>query len=576
MKSTNKQSQETWGSQMGVIMAVAGSAIGLSNFLRFPGQAAQYGGGAFMLAYFISFLIIGLPLGWADWTMGRYAGKKGFHSSPGITHALWKHPAAKYVGVIAVVIPTIVYCFYAYVQAWCLGYSVNFLIDGLNFSTIQDAQSYWANFVGIANDGAAIGFGINQVGGYLLLSFTINFFLVYQGLNKGIEFFAKWSMPVLVMIGIIVLIRVLTLGTPDTAKPENNIQNGLGFMWNPNKVILQSYSNEKAKWVNEVEIIGSEEIKQKEIIANQNPSQYRLKKVTFIEQLKRPQLWLAASAQLFFSLCVGTGVITVFASYMKKSDDVVLSNLTATSANEFCEVGLGGLITIPAGYAFLGAAGIAGQGIFGLGFNILPMVFSKITMGWLFGFLFFFLLFIAAVTSVLSMLQPGLAFLQETLRWKRNNCLLFLFALTSIGTFLVFWFTKDLKLMDTLNFWGADFLIFSFATFQIILFSWIFGVKKGFKESQKGAAFPIPRFFGPIFKYVCPVFMLTIFILWIILDVCGLGGNGLTNQIKDLVGNEGHPVSSIAWLGISLIIGLFLLFAYFTFKAKAYKTEPHK
>jgi neurotransmitter:Na+ symporter, NSS family len=64
--------REHWGSRIGVILAVAGSAVGLGNFLRFPGNAAQNGGGAFMLPYFISLLVLGIcrcagPSGrWAD------------------------------------------------------------------------------------------------------------------------------------------------------------------------------------------------------------------------------------------------------------------------------------------------------------------------------------------------------------------------------------------------------------------------------------------------------------------------------------------------------------------------------
>ncbi|MFM7076865.1 MAG: sodium:calcium symporter, partial [Planctomycetaceae bacterium] len=64
--------RDGWGSRIGVILAVAGSAVGLGNFIRFPGQVAQFGGGAFMIAYAISFLVIGLPIGWAEWAMGRY------------------------------------------------------------------------------------------------------------------------------------------------------------------------------------------------------------------------------------------------------------------------------------------------------------------------------------------------------------------------------------------------------------------------------------------------------------------------------------------------------------------------
>ena len=106
--------KDSWNSHLGVILAVSGSAVGLGNFLRFPGQAAQNGGGAFMLAYFISFLIIGLPICWAEWTMGRYGGQRGFNSCPGILNAVWSHPAAKYLGVIGVIIPIIIYMYYVY------------------------------------------------------------------------------------------------------------------------------------------------------------------------------------------------------------------------------------------------------------------------------------------------------------------------------------------------------------------------------------------------------------------------------------------------------------------------------
>jgi len=93
--------RQRWGTNVGIVLAVAGSAVGLGNFLRFPGQAAQYGGGAFMLPYFISLLILGIPLCWAEWTMGRYGGTRGFNSSPGIFTVIWRHRLAKYCGGVA-------------------------------------------------------------------------------------------------------------------------------------------------------------------------------------------------------------------------------------------------------------------------------------------------------------------------------------------------------------------------------------------------------------------------------------------------------------------------------------------
>ena len=97
--------KEEWGSKLGVILAVAGSAVGLGNFLRFPGQAAQNGGGAFLIPYFCALFLLGIPIGWAEWAMGRYGGKKGFHSATMIMGTIGKGRIFRYLGVIGVLIP---------------------------------------------------------------------------------------------------------------------------------------------------------------------------------------------------------------------------------------------------------------------------------------------------------------------------------------------------------------------------------------------------------------------------------------------------------------------------------------
>src|SRR3970282_2979617 len=97
--------KQEWGTKLGVILAVAGSAVGLGNFLRFPGQAAANGGGAFLIPYFTALLLLGIPIGWAEWAMGRYGGKKGFHSAPGIMGLMARGSGGRYLGVIGVLIP---------------------------------------------------------------------------------------------------------------------------------------------------------------------------------------------------------------------------------------------------------------------------------------------------------------------------------------------------------------------------------------------------------------------------------------------------------------------------------------
>ena len=111
-------------------------------------------------------------------------------------------------------------------------------------------------------------------------------------------------------------------------------------------------------------------------------------------------------------LSVGFGLILCYSSYLRSNDDVVVTSLSASSTNEFCEVILGGLIVVPTAFLFLGADA-ASQGTFGLGFITVPAIMHYMPLGNFFGALWFGLLFLAAVTSSLSMLQPAIAFLED-------------------------------------------------------------------------------------------------------------------------------------------------------------------
>jgi SNF family Na+-dependent transporter len=458
VSSENPAGGEQWASRIGVILAVAGSAVGLGNFLRFPGQAAQNGGGAFMVPYFISLLLLGIPLCWAEWTMGRYAGIKGFHSAPGIFQVLWRNPLAKYFGAIALLIPLVIYMYYVVIEAWCLGYAYNYLTADLMLG--EDAAAYgsfFSGFVGAEKDGALFESGNQQLLVMLLVTFALNFALIYRGVSKGIESFCKVAMPIMVVCALCVLVRVLTLGT-------DRVVAGLGAMWNPDPEFL---------W--------------------------------------EPKTWLAASGQIFFSLSVGFGIVINYASYLRRNDDVALSGLTASSMNEFFEVCLGGLITLPAAFIFLGAAATT-QGTFGLGFNALPNVFAVMPGGRFFGFLWFSMLFLAALTSSLSMLQPVIAFFEEGLGLRRHASAAFLGLLSALGCGFVVFFSQGSVALDTFDFWVGTLLIFILALIQSIIYGWAFGIEHGYKELHRGAHIRVPWFVQLLLKYVTPAYLLAIFV----------------------------------------------------------------
>jgi SNF family Na+-dependent transporter len=466
--------KESWGSRFGVILAVAGSAVGLGNFLRFPGLAAKYGGGVFLIPYFISLLILGIPICWCEWTIGRYGGVRGFNSAPGIFRALLPARGSQYIGVLALLIPVTIYMYYVYIEAWCLGYAWYYATGALDLG--RDAKPYgefFESFVGVRENGLMTGGGLQPAVVFLVVCFGINFFLIYRGLSAGIEKFCTYAMPALIAIALIVLARVLTLGTPNPAMPDHDVLNGLGFMWNPK--------------IPEGETLWS-------VLAN-------------------PEIWLQAAGQIFFSLSVGFGVILTYASYLRQRDDVVLSGLTATATNEFCEVVLGGLITIPAAFIFLGSDPIqkvAGSSI-GLGFYTLPVIFDFLPAGQLFGFLWFVLLFLAAITSSLSMLQPAIAFIEEGFGVGRRFSVALLGFVTATGSLFVVYFSKDLVALDIMDFWVGQVLIFVLSTITVIVFGWVVGVDRGIAEAHHGAAIRIPRVFRFVIKYVCPTYLLTIF-----------------------------------------------------------------
>jgi NSS family neurotransmitter:Na+ symporter len=566
------QNKEAWGSRLGVIMAVAGSAVGLGNFLRFPGLAAQYGGGAFMLAYAISFLIIGLPIGWAEWAMGRYAGSRGYNSCPGAFAAILQKPWAKYIGIIGVIIPVVIYMYYVFIESWCLGYAVKFWTGQVHLTTADETVAMFKAMSGQAADGSSLVFSWDAALPWLMIVFVFNFYLIYRGLSGGIEKMCNYGMPLLIVLALVILARVMTLGAPDAAKPHDNVYNGLGYMWNPSKVQVVPTAPDST--IKPRDVVGAAAIAEAEKEVAASNGALTIKTISPWSQLLNPALWLAAAGQIFFSLSVGFGVIIVYASYLTKKDDVVLSGLTASSANEFCEVALGGLITVPAAVAFLGLASVAGQGTFGLGFTVLPLVFAKMPFGAFFGGAFFFMLFLAAITSSISMLQPGIAFLEESLNVGRKVSVALLGLITTFGAGFVVYFTAGLKALDTLDFWIGTLMLFVLATVQIIVFGWHWGIERGFKEMHQGAAIRVPGFFRPIIRYVCPAFLLFIFAMWLMKEIFGFDlttfkKGDVSSYVTDLVG--GAKSSLPAQLSIAMAAAVFVFFALITSRSRAFK-----
>lgn len=451
-------------------MAVAGSAVGLGNFIRFPVQAASNGGGAFMIPYFVSLLLLGIPLMWVEWALGRYGGGFEHGTAPGIFHTMWKkNRFIKYFGVIGIFGPLGIFIYYTYIESWTLAYSF-FALSGRFASTNSEAsmQAFLKGFQGLEKNQFFSGMAPAYT--FFLATFLANIGVIYYGIKGGVEKLCKIAMPLLFIFGAIIMIRVLTLGAPDPSRPSWSLVNGLGFLWNPD-----------------------------------------------FSALKSAKVWLAAAGQIFFTLSVGIGVIITYASYLSKGDDVVLSGISAVSMNEVAEVIIGGSVIIPAAFVFFGPGNIeaiARSGAFNLGFVTMPLIFGKIFFGAFFCCIWFLLLFLAGITSSVSLAQPAVAFLEDEFNISRKKAV----SIFGIATFIlcqpaVFFLGKGV--VNELDFWCGTFCLVVFAAVEIIVFAWVFGMNNAWQEIHHGADMRLPAVYKFIIKYITPLFLFIILGAWL-------------------------------------------------------------
>ncbi len=559
MSSTTPQAEQ-WNSRLGAVLAVAGSAVGFGNFLRFPGLAAQYGGGAFMIAYFCAFLLLGIPLCWMEWAIGRRAGALGGHSSASAFLLLTRSPVWKYLGILAVLAPLSISMYYMYLESWTLGYAWHTAIGDLKLSSSREFSDFFARFAGASGDGAAFNLNNSSLLIFFGIALIANFWLIYRGVVKGIEWFSKISMPILLATALLILLRVLTLGTPDAAHPERNVNQGLGYMWNPEKTVLVAdIGTAQAPKTLTMVPAGANEADTTALIARmaaEHPEarNIRAQHISLAQGLCNPELWLTAAGQIFYTLSVGFGIICTYASYVGKREDIALSSLTANAANEVVEVGIAGMMIVPAAVSLLGVAAAAGASTFGLGFEVLPQVFAAMPGGQLFGTLFFALLSLAAITSSISIIQPAIAFMEEFWGLTRKQSVLIISLMLTGGSLLVAWYTGGgLMALSTLDFWVGTMCLYATAALTLIVFRFFWGTERGLAELRRGALLTLPKSLAFIINWVTPLLFCTIFGSWLYDNIFGTPSEHITNLID---GQPGALLPVLWVLGCLLFMGI--------------------
>jgi len=359
-------------------------------------------------------------------------------------------------------------------------------------------RDFLFNYVGLSSGGD---FLTPSPFAYLtfLLTMALNVAILMRGVSGGIERFAKVAMPTLFLLAVFLVVRVFLLETPNGSAVE-----GLNFLWHPD-----------------------------------------------FSKLKDPGVWIAAVGQIFFTLSLGFGAIVTYASYVRRDDDITLSGLTAATLNEKAEVILGGSIAIPAAVAFFGltaAVEIAKGGAFNLGFISLPAVFSQTAGGTFLGFLWFFLLFFAGLTSSLALMQPLIAFFEDELKLSHRQAVLFTAGIVFFSAHLVIFLRGAL---DEMDFWAGTVGVVFFGLVEIIFFIWLFGPERAWEEMNRGGIIKIPRPYYWVMRFITPLFLVVLLGVWVV------------NKAPEVLSQSHWTV----WVTRFYMAGLFLMLTMLVFLA---------
>ena len=434
-----KKKRDGFGSKLGIIAAAAGSAIGLGNIYRFPCEMGNHGGGVFLLVYLAVVIFLGIPVMMSELVIGR----RSQSNSVGAFKKLAPKSGWPIVGYIGVLCGFIIFAFYSTLSGWIVEYIVKAVSD--SFNGMDDPSAIEQEFQKFQDMGWR-----NVI--WQTLFIILTGFVVFKGVQNGIEKYTKILMPLLLIILIILAVRSLTL---------DGAMEGLSSLF----------------------------------------------KLDFSKGLG--EVVLSALGQGFFSLSLGMGVMITYGSYVKKNDNLTSTALSVVLADTLIAV-LAGLIIFPTAYSF--HISVAGDGLV---FNTLPLLFNKMPGGYWFCIIFFVLLAIAALTSTISLLEVIVAYISEELHMKRQwATVVACMATIVLGAFASLSLMSEspfviggqpvFKFMD---FVSSNILLPLGGLLIVIFVGWKLGKKKFYDEvtNEGKLSSPLKKVVFFIIKYLAPL-----------------------------------------------------------------------
>ena len=448
-----KLERASFGSKLGVILATAGSAVGLGNVWRFPYMTGQNGGAVFIIIYVICVLLLGIPCMISEFIIGRHAQA---NTARAYRKVGGRNPLS-YIGYMSVLTGFLITGYYAVVSGWCLQYIWASAIGQLDGGNPEFFKTYFNEF---SQDPVKPIY-------WTFIMLLATYLIIEHGVRDGIERASKVFMPILFILLLIIVVASCLLP---------NASQGIEFLFKPDKSMING------------------------------------------------DVFLGALGQSFYSMSIAMGCICTYASYFSKQTNLTASAVQIGVIDSVVAI-LAGLMIFPAAFS-VGVNPDSGPSLI---FITLPNVFQQAfgsmpIVGYIISLLFYLLLSLAALTSLISLHEVSTSFFQEELHLTRKTaaiivtvscCIMGIVCSLSLG-----------PTGTTLHFFEKTlFDIFDFVTGQIflpivgfltcILIGWFVPHKLVHDEFTNRGTLRVDRYFHLyifLVKYVCPLCILFIFL----------------------------------------------------------------
>ena len=444
-----------WKSRVGFILAASGSAIGLGNIVFFSANAYRYGGGAFYLPYLLALFVFGIPVMVLEFGLGNLTGR----AFPQSLHRI-AGKKGEFIGWWANLNAGFITMYYITLLSWVVGMLVGAF------------GSLWQPSVAVPAFGMEEGVLPNPIAYffhmistwkpllYVAIVWLLNVIIVRRGV-ESIESATKVFVPLMWTFMIVLIVRGVTL--------ENGMH-GLYLLFTPNFSVM-----------------------------------------------KDPTVWQGALGQTFFSLSLGFGIMTAYASYLpKKSDLTSNSVITALLDSGFAYVAGLAVFSILFAFAILPQASTLSMMFF-----VLPQGIAELPSGSvvLFGVMFFLLLLLAGLTSSVSLIEALVSSMRDKFAWTRKKTITIAATVGFLGS-AVFALpqvvnpglendgTMGLTLLDLIDHWCFSYGLLFIGLFECIFVGWVIGADTIREHLNKYSSIKLGRWFDWLIRWLIPLGLL--------------------------------------------------------------------